>query len=152
MPHNTLEANRIQKERQRLKERLEKEEEISRDIANLNFGMKPLTDSFPTMDDYLSANPDKTPTDYIHLKIAWQKESAENEHDFENRELKEAGEYGNLERLDPKNRHKCIQFRKAWMTNDPSLGVIHQAHNCKWCDSWLVKYKKTVALEGCNLW
>jgi hypothetical protein len=148
MPHNTLEANRIQKERQRLRERLEKEEELSKDPVNLNYGMKPIKEIFPSMDDYLAANPDKSKTDYIHLKIEWDRETVQNQNEEQQRQLQEVSKLGNLEPLNPKCQRECVKFRIAYMNRSPDLGLIHQNHNCVFCDKWLIKFKKELPVRG----
>ena len=148
MPHNTLEANRIQKERQRLKERLEKEEELSKDPANLNCGMQPVKEVFPSMDDYLAANPDKSKTDYIHLKIEWDRETVQNQNEEHQRQLQEVSKLGNLESLNPQRKRECVQFRIAYMSRSPDLGLIHQNHDCKYCDNWLKTFKKELPVRG----
>src|SRR3989304_5224359 len=147
MPYKNPEDTKEAMRRMRLKRKLA---EASKDPLDLNVGMKPVKDVFPSMEDWLEANPDKTATDYIKLKIAWDRETAENERQIEEQDERQFNVTMTLEPLNPKSRGKCIKFRQAYLSfNMPNEDFATQNHNatCEYCGKWLRTYSKNFDLH-----
>jgi hypothetical protein len=152
MPYKNKEDTANAMARMRLKRKLA---EAQQNPNDLNFGMKPIKDVFPSQDEWLEANPDKTPTDYIHLKIAWDRETVQNEQAILEEDRKEFRDTMVLEPFNPKCRATCITFRKAYLSFAiSSMDWRIQNHNatCSFCGKWLASYTKNASLGSADLW
>lgn len=153
MVHDTREAMRIRKQRERLRNKLEAE---NKDPDDLNFGMKPIKDIFPDFEEYqefwAKQGIEKSQTDWLKAKLEWDRETVQNEQELLEQDAKQLHGVLNLMQYNPKCRNKCIEFRNAFINGDSNLGVIHQNHNCPYCDKWLEQYKKTQVINGIDLW
>lgn len=142
------------KRRQRLREKLEAEEQAVKQ-GDLNFGMKPSIDCFPSQEEYLTQFPDKTVTDYIKFKIEWNKETRQNEEAILAEDRAELRDTLKLEPLNPKCRATCVTFRNAYLNfgiSSADWRIVNHSAVCSFCSKWLVAYTKSVGDSGVNLW
>lgn len=157
MPYKDAEKEKRKKRewirRKRLNEKLEREQ---KDPLDLNAGMKPLEDDFPSKEYFEELlGHEMTDTEYIKHKIKAQKERKELKERTEREQLAEQQGILALEPFNPKTRNKCIRFRRAYlsltMANEDFEIQNHNA-KCDCCGRWLASYSKKVAIEGVSLW
>lgn len=151
-PDKQRENVREATQRWRLKKKLEQQQ---KDPLDLNAGMKPLEDDFPSKEYFEELlGHEMSDTEYIKLKV---KSSNERKELMEKREKEETREYEQVMLLvafNPKTRGKCIRFRNSYLSmNIQNEDFDIQNHNavCDYCGRWLATYTTHYVIGGINL-